>query len=136
MLFSVVNGGAIFGEALVEAKEVRMITFTGSSTVGRRVGELAGRHLKKVALDLGSKSRFIVLDDADLEAAASAGAWGSFLHQGQICLAIGRHIVHRKIASDYLEILTRKAAALPVGDPYRQQVCHWPDHQRAANCSY
>jgi benzaldehyde dehydrogenase (NAD) len=90
------------------------------------VGELAGRHLKKVALELGGKSPFIVLDDADLEAAASAGAWGSFLHQGQICMAIGRHIVHRKVVSDYLEILTRKAAALPVGDPYRQQVAIGP----------
>jgi benzaldehyde dehydrogenase (NAD) len=125
-VFSVVNGGAVVGEALVEAKDVRMITFTGSTAVGRRVGELAGRHLKKVALELGGKSPFIVLEDADLEAAASAGAWGSFLHQGQICMASGRHIVHRKVVSDYLEILTRKAAALPVGDPYRQQVAIGP----------
>jgi benzaldehyde dehydrogenase (NAD) len=125
-VFSVLNGGAAVGEALVEAKGVRMITFTGSTAVGRRVGELAGKHLKRVALELGGKSPFIVLEDADLEAAASAGAWGSFLHQGQICMASGRHIVHRKVLDEYVRILTRKAEALPVGDPFRQQVAIGP----------
>ncbi len=125
-VFSVVNGGADVGEALVTAPGVRMITFTGSTAVGRRVGELAGRNLKKVALELGGKSPFIVLDDADLEAAASAGAWGSFLHQGQICMATGRHIVLRKVADDYVELLARKAKALPVGDPFRAQVAIGP----------
>jgi len=114
------------GEALVEARGVRMITFTGSTAVGRRVGELGGKHLKRVALELGGKSPFIVLEDADLEAAASAGAWGSFLHQGQICMASGRHIVVRQVLEDYLSILKRKAEALPVGDPYRQQVAIGP----------
>lgn len=125
-VFSVINGGADVGEALVEAPGVRMITFTGSTGVGRKVGELAGRNLKKVALELGGKSPFIVLDDADLDAAASAGAWGSFLHQGQICMASGRHIVHRKVADEYVAILAAKAAALPVGDPFRQQVAIGP----------
>jgi benzaldehyde dehydrogenase (NAD) len=125
-VLTVVNGGAAVGEALVEANGVRMITFTGSTSVGRRVGELAGKHLKRVALELGGKSPYIVLEDADLEAAASAGAWGSFLHAGQICMAIGRHIVHRKVVNEYLDILTRKAQALPVGDPYRQQVAIGP----------
>lgn len=118
-VFSVVNGGADIGEALISLPQVRLVTFTGSTAVGRRVGELAGKNLKKVALELGGKSPFIVLDDADLDAAASAGAWGSFLHQGQICMASGRHIVHRKVIDDYLEILTRKASQLKVGDPFR-----------------
>ncbi len=125
-LFSVVNGGAAVGEALVESPGVRMITFTGSTAVGRRVGELAGKHIKRVALELGGKSPFIVLEDADLEAAAAAGAWGSFLHQGQICMASGRHIVHRKVADAYAQILARKARALPVGDPFREQVAIGP----------
>jgi benzaldehyde dehydrogenase (NAD) len=125
-ILTVINGGATVGEALVEANGVRMITFTGSTAVGRRVGELAGRHLKRVALELGGKSPFIVLEDADLEAAASAGAWGSFLHQGQICMASGRHIVHRKVIEEYLELLTHKARMLPVGDPYRQKVAIGP----------
>ena len=125
-VFSVVNGGAAVGEALVEAPGVRMITFTGSTAVGRRVGELAGRNLKKVALELGGKSPFIVLDDADLELAASAGAWGSFLHQGQICMASGRHIVQRKVAGDYIALLAEKAKHLPVGDPFRENVAIGP----------
>lgn len=125
-VFTVVNGGADIGEALVEVAGVRMITFTGSTAVGRRVGEVAGRNLKKVALELGGKSPFIVLDDADLDAAASAGAWGSFLHQGQICMAIGRHIVQRKVADEYIELLARKAKALPIGDPFRENVAIGP----------
>lgn len=125
-VFNVLNGGAAVGEALVEAKGVRMITFTGSTAVGRRVGELAGKNLKRVALELGGKSPFIVLEDADLEAAASAGAWGSYLHQGQVCMASGRHIVVRKVADEYVDILTQKASRLPVGDPYRQQVAIGP----------
>jgi benzaldehyde dehydrogenase (NAD) len=125
-IFNVVNGGAAVGEALIEAPAVRMVTFTGSTAVGRRVGELAGKHIKRVALELGGKSPFIVLDDADLNAAAAAGAWGSFLHQGQICMASGRHIVHRKVADAYAEILAKKARALPVGDPFREQVAIGP----------
>ncbi|EGY02483.1 Benzaldehyde dehydrogenase [Nitrospirillum viridazoti Y2] len=120
-VFSVLNGGADIGEGLIALPAVRLVTFTGSTAVGRRVGELASRNLKKVALELGGKSPFIVLDDADLEAAASAGAWGSFLHQGQICMASGRHIVHRKVVDDYLDILTRKAEQLKVGDPFRTE---------------
>jgi len=125
-VFNVINGAAAVGEALVEAPGVRMITFTGSTAVGRRVGELGGKHLKRVALELGGKSPFIVLEDADLEAAAAAGAWGSFLHQGQICMASGRHIVVRNVVDEYLRILKRKAEALPVGDPFREQVAIGP----------
>jgi len=117
----VVPGGAEAGEALVTAPEPRLITFTGSTAVGRRVGELASQHLKKVSLELGGKSPFIVLDDADLDAASSAGAFGSFFHQGQICMGSGRHIVQRSIADDYVEILSARAGKLEVGDPFRTQ---------------
>src|SRR5271170_4393631 len=86
-VFSVLPGGADVGEALVTAPAARLVTFTGSSAVGRRVGELAGHGLKKVSLELGGNSPMIVLDDCDLDAASSAGAWGSFLHQGQVCMA-------------------------------------------------
>jgi benzaldehyde dehydrogenase (NAD) len=125
-LLSVLPGGAEVGEALVTAPVVRLVTFTGSSAVGRRVGELAGRNLKKVSLELGGNSPMLVLDDADLDAASSAGAWGSFLHQGQICMATSRHIVLRSVADAYLEKLAARAAALPVGDPYRQEVAIGP----------
>lgn len=125
-VLSVIPGGADVGEALVTAPAPRLVTFTGSSAVGRRVGELAGRNLKKVSLELGGNSPMLVLDDCDLDAASSAGAWGSFLHQGQVCMATSRHIVLRSVASAYLEKLAARAAALPVGDPYRKEVAIGP----------
>ncbi len=125
-LLSVLPGGADVGEALITAPAVRLVTFTGSSAVGRRVGELAGYGLKKVSLELGGNSPMIVLDDADLDAAASAGAWGSFLHQGQVCMATSRHIVHRRVLDAYTEKLAARAAALPVGDPFRAHVAIGP----------
>ncbi len=125
-LLSVLPGGAEVGEAFVTAPVVRLVTFTGSSAVGRRVGELAGRNLKKVSLELGGNSPMIVLDDCDLDAASSAGAWGSFLHQGQVCMATSRHIVLRSVAEAYLEKLAARAAALPVGDPFRDEVAIGP----------
>lgn len=125
-VLSVLPGGAEVGEALVTARAPRLVTFTGSSAVGRRVGELAGRNLKKVSLELGGNSPMLVLDDCDLDAASSAGAWGSFLHQGQVCMATSRHIVLRSVAHAYLERLAARAAALPVGDPYREQVAIGP----------
>jgi benzaldehyde dehydrogenase (NAD) len=103
-----------------------MITFTGSTAVGRRVGELAGRNLKKVALELGGNNPMLILDDCDLSAAVSAGAFGSFCHQGQVCMATSRHIVHRRIADAYIESLARTAAHLPVGDPTKPGIALGP----------
>ena len=125
-VFNVIPGGPDVGEALVTAPVVRLVTFTGSSAVGRRVGELAGKGLKKVSLELGGNSPMIILDDADLDAAASCGAWGSFLHQGQVCMATSRHIVHKKVAAAYQQKLAEHAAALPVGDPFREHVAIGP----------
>src|SRR5947209_9245407 len=80
----VLPGGADLGAALIEDPHVRVISFTGSTAAGRAVGELAGRHLKRAHLELGGNSALIVLDDADLEQAISAAAFGSFFYQGQI----------------------------------------------------
>jgi benzaldehyde dehydrogenase (NAD) len=125
-LLSVLPGGADVGEAIVTDRSVRMVTFTGSTAVGRRVGELAGKHLKRVVLELGGNNVMIILDDADIALASSAGAWGSFLHQGQICMSTGRHIVHERVAEQYLAALAARANALPVGDPFRSQVALGP----------
>ena len=97
------------------------------------VGETAGRGLKRVVLELGGNSPLVVLEDADIEAASSAGAWGSFLHQGQICLAVSRHLVHESIAEEYLAALTERAARLPVGNPASGRGGPRPDHQREAD---
>ena len=102
----VLPGDAEPGAALCTDSNVDMISFTGSTQVGRLVGEAAGRTLKRVALELGGNSPFIVLDDADLELASSAGAFGSFFFQGQICMASSRHLVHEKIADAYIAKLT------------------------------
>jgi benzaldehyde dehydrogenase (NAD) len=119
-------GDAEAGEALVTDPDVAMISFTGSTAVGRRVGELAGRHLKKVALELGGKNALIVCDDADLDLAIAGGSWASWLHQGQICMSAGRHLVQEKIAEAYTRRMAEKAKLLPVGDPHRQQVALGP----------
>jgi benzaldehyde dehydrogenase (NAD) len=125
-LLHVLPGGAEIGEALIADPHVRVISFTGSTTAGRRVAEVAARHLKRVHLELGGNSALIVLDDVDLDRAVSAGAWASFLHQGQICMAAGRHLVHEAIASEYIERLAAKADGLAVGDPAREDVALGP----------
>jgi benzaldehyde dehydrogenase (NAD) len=125
-LLHVLPGGAATGEALVTDPDVRMISFTGSTAAGRRVGELASKHLKKVTLELGGKNSTIVLDDADLDVAASSVAWSAYLHQGQICMATGTVLAHRKVARDLTERLVDKAKKLPVGDPNSQQCALGP----------
>ena len=121
-LLQVVVGGAETGEAIVTDPNVTRVSFTGSTGAGRRVGQLAGGLLKRVSLELGGNNAFVVLDDADLEAAASAGAFASFQFQGQVCFATGRHIVHRSVAADYVDLLAEKAKRLRLGDPYREEV--------------
>ena len=125
-ILHVLPGGADAGEALVCDPHVAMISFTGSTAAGRKVGELAGRNLKKVALELGGKNSLIILDDAPFEASLSCGAWASFLHQGQVCMSAGRHLVHQSLAKRYAEEMAAKANALPVGDPYREEVAIGP----------
>lgn len=121
-LLQVVVGGADVGEALVTDPNIPVVSFTGSTAVGRRVGQLAGGMLKKVSLELGGNNAFIVLDDADLDAAAAAGAFAAFQFQGQVCFAAGRHLVQRRIADAYVAALTEKARRLRTGDPYREDV--------------
>jgi len=125
-VLQVLPGEAEAGEAMCTDPNVAMIQFTGSTGVGRRIGALAGGHLKKVSLELGGKNSLIVLDDADLELAAANAAWASFLHQGQICMAAGRILVQRSVHDQLAELIARKAEALPVGDPAREQTALGP----------
>jgi benzaldehyde dehydrogenase (NAD) len=132
-LLSVLPGGGEVGEALVKDPNIALIAFTGSARAGRAVAASAAASLKRVHLELGGKSSLIVLEDADLDKAVSLGAWGSFLHQGQICMAAGRHIVHRSLYDAYLSKLSTKAGYLPVGDPTTGTVALGPvidAHQR------
>lgn len=114
----VLPGGPQTGDAVVRHPDVEMISFTGSTAVGKSIGATCGGLLKKVALELGGNNALIVLDDANLDAAASNGAWGAFLHQGQICMQAGRHLVQRKVAQAYADKLVARAQALHVGNPH------------------
>src|SRR4030088_2491491 len=134
-LFHVLPGAAETGDALGKEPAINMISFTGSTRVGRQVGSIASGLLKRVSLELGGNNPYIVFDDADIEAAAAAGAWGSFFHQGQICLTAGRHIVHERIADAYVKALVKKAKALVVGNPLDEKVQIGPivSERQAAN---
>jgi acyl-CoA reductase-like NAD-dependent aldehyde dehydrogenase len=104
-------------DELVENPRVRRINFTGSTATGRKLAEAAGRHLKRLVLELGGYNPLLVLDDADLDYAVDASAFGAFLHQGQICMSARRLLVDRRVADAYLERLATKTAGLKVGDP-------------------
>ena len=105
------------GDELVEHPAVRRINFTGSTETGRRLAEAAGRHLKRVVLELGGMNPLIVLGDADIEYAVNASAFGSYLHQGQICMSVRRIIVERSIAEEFSQRLAEKTHGLKAGDP-------------------
>jgi benzaldehyde dehydrogenase (NAD) len=125
-LLHVLPGGAEVGEAIVTDPAVRVIAFTGSTRGGRAVGTLGAQHFKRVHLELGGNSALVVLDDVDLDKAASVGAWGSFFNQGQVCMTAGRHLVHADIASAYSERLSSHADKLPVGNPFTDDVALGP----------
>ncbi|RCK46521.1 benzaldehyde dehydrogenase [Thalassospira profundimaris] len=125
-LLHIIPGGASAGEALCTTPDIAMVSFTGSANAGSRVGELCGKHLKKVQLELGGKNTLIILDDADIAVAASNAAWGAFLHQGQICIATGLVLAHDSIADEIAKTLATRAQKLPVGDPLSDQVALGP----------
>ncbi|MET3455910.1 MULTISPECIES: benzaldehyde dehydrogenase [Pseudomonas] len=125
-LLQVLPGAADAGEALCRDPNVRMIAFTGSTGAGRKVAEVAGRNLKKVALELGGKNPLIILEDADLDLAARNAAWGAWLHQGQICMATGLILAHESIAAELTRKLVEKAQAMTVGNAARQEAAMGP----------
>ena len=104
-------------EALIAHPKVRRINFTGATRVGRIIAETAGRYLKPVLLELGGKAPLIVLDDADLDEAVNAAAFGAFANAGQICMSTEKIVVDNRIADAFLAKLSAKASALPAGDP-------------------
>jgi len=111
------GAAAPIGDVLIEHPAVRRLNFTGSSEVGRIIGEAAGRQLKRVVLELGGHNPLIVLDDADLEYAVNASSFGAYLHQGQICMSTRRIYVERPVADEFIRRLAAKTQTLKVGDP-------------------
>lgn len=104
-------------EAMISHPAVRRVNFTGSTRVGRMIAASCAKHLKPVLLELGGKAPFVVLDDADIDAAVNAAAFGAFANSGQICMSTERIIVDAKIADEFVLRLATKAKGLPLGDP-------------------
>ncbi|MCW3834432.1 aldehyde dehydrogenase [Sphingomonas canadensis] len=110
------DAGAVVG-ALIDAPEVRRINFTGSTAVGRIIAQRAAGHLKPCLLELGGKAPLIVLEDADLDEAVKAAAFGAFMNQGQICMSTERIIVVDAVADAFAAKFRDKVATMAVGDP-------------------
>lgn len=103
--------------ALIDAPEVRRINFTGSTAVGRIIARRAAEHPKPCLLELGGKAPLVILEDADLDEAVKAAAFGAFMNQGQICMSTERLIVVDAVADEFAAKLRDKVQAMPVGDP-------------------
>lgn len=110
------DAGEVVG-ALIDAPEVKRINFTGSTEKGRIVARRAAEHLKPVVLELGGKAPLIVLEDADLDEAVAAAAFGAFVNQGQICMSTERIIVVDAIADAFVAKFAAKAMSIAAGDP-------------------
>jgi aldehyde dehydrogenase (NAD+) len=115
----IVARGSEIGDAFVTHPVPRVISFTGSTEVGRHIAELAarGQVLKRIVLELGGNSPCVILDDADLGLASRIAVFGKFLHQGQICMAINRIIVDAKVYDEFVERFTESVSRLKVGNP-------------------
>lgn len=113
----VAGSGSEIGDYFVAHPIPKVISFTGSTEVGKGIGKLAGEHLKETALELGGNNAMIVLEDADIEHAAQAAVFGKFLHQGQICMALNRIIVHADIYDEFLKSFVSKTKNIQAGDP-------------------
>lgn len=105
------------GDHFVEHPVPRVISFTGSEKVGRHIGAVAGRCLKRTVLELGGNSALIVMHDADLDNALNAAVFSRFTHQGQICMSANRILVHRSVYPQFLEKYVKRVSSLKVGDP-------------------
>ncbi|MQU06914.1 aldehyde dehydrogenase family protein [Pseudomonas helleri] len=115
----VVGAGSEIGDAFVEHPIPSFISFTGSTDIGRGVGRIAvgGKHIKRVALELGGNAPLVVLDDADVEVAAHAAVVGRFLHQGQVCMSVNRVIVDQEVYPTFAELVQERVSKLAYGDP-------------------
>jgi benzaldehyde dehydrogenase (NAD) len=122
-VFNVVPGdGPETGRTLSEHPDLDLIHFTGSFEVGRQIAAFAGKNFRAAATELGGDNAFVVLDDADLDQAASCALWSSLWYQGQTCITAGRHIVLRSVADEFTEAVVERVAKLRVGDPLRDDV--------------
>ncbi|WP_214793572.1 MULTISPECIES: aldehyde dehydrogenase family protein [unclassified Exiguobacterium] len=113
----VVGRGSEIGDAIVEHPVPKLISFTGSTEVGKGIAEKAGRLLKKTALELGGNNVFVVLDDADIDRAVESAVYSKFYHQGQICMSTNRILVAESIHDEFLKKFVEGVRALKFGNP-------------------
>lgn len=122
-LLNVVAGsGSEIGDYIVEHPLSDMVSFTGSTDVGRRIGQKAGAQIKDVSLELGGDNTMIVLPDADVEAAAGAAVFGAYFHQGQICMGLNRIVVVKERYEQFCSVFAEKVRAIKAGDPADPEV--------------
>ena len=139
-VLNVVTGrGSDVGDRVAGHPESDVVTFTGSTGVGRGVAATAAENLSRPVMELGGNNAHVVTGDADVERAVDAAVFGSFVHQGQVCISINRHVVHEDVHDEYVERLTDRAASLPVGSAHDEETVVGPiidESQRDRMLSY
>jgi acyl-CoA reductase-like NAD-dependent aldehyde dehydrogenase len=123
------------GEVLLSDPRVKMVTFTGSTNVGKKLAIEAAKHLKKFTLEMGGKNPLLVLGDADIDYAVRAACFGIFFHQGQVCMANSRLIVEEAVYGQFCEKLAARAKTYKVGDPHDPQTVIGPLIRRS-QCAF
>lgn len=131
LLNFVTGSGETVGEELVTNPKTRKVSFTGDTSTGKRIMQLASSNLKRVTLELGGSNPIIVADDADLDAAVNATLNGRFRNCGQGCMCVKRTYVFEKIAPLFIEKLKAKASAIVLGDGMKPETTMGPVHSRA-----
>lgn len=121
-VLNIVHGGASMGQALVNHPDVKLISFTGSSEVGRDVAAKCGQQLKRCSLELGGKNAQIVMEDADIDLAIEGALWGAFGTTGQRCTATSRIFVHEKVFESFRKKLVSRAKKIKIGDGLKRSI--------------
>jgi acyl-CoA reductase-like NAD-dependent aldehyde dehydrogenase len=117
VLNCVVGKSSNIGDHFVANETSRLISFTGSTPVGKGIGKIAGEALKKLALELGGNNAFVILDDADVDRAVDSAIFGRFMHQGQICMSTNRIMIHESIYDEFRDKFVQRAKAIAYGNP-------------------
>jgi acyl-CoA reductase-like NAD-dependent aldehyde dehydrogenase len=118
----VLGGGGEVGEAILASKDISMISFTGSTDVGRRIATVCGETLKRSSLEMGGKNAIIVMDDADLHLAVDSAIWSAYGTTGQRCTACSRLIVHRKVKAEFEKLMIEAISKLKLGHGLKSDV--------------
>ena len=109
--------GDEIGDYVVQHKSAALVSFTGSTAVGSHIGEMAGKEIKDMSLELGGNNTMIVLEDANIEQAAKAAVMGSYCHQGQVCMCLNRCVVLPAVYDKFVEEVVKESKTYTVGDP-------------------